>query len=356
MRKSESKYPMDRKTCRQALLVIALLMASATYLWSQFRPGVEPVVVPVNVRDSDGRLVTGLTKDDFRVTEDGVPQTVSTFSIDPAPLSAAIVVDDGMGGEALKRLVPLLEVMTAGFAPEDEMIAFRYDHFIWKLSDFTSDQKVIQKSFNELAKIAETRPAQGEPGDAAAAAPGFLSAIAGRVTIGTNGAPNPIPTAADRPKPPPTSRILHDAVFEAANALKSRKESRRRIILLVSDGQATISGNKQSLEKNVDLLLQNNIQVYSVATDFALREGQLGLLAAYAGATGGDVYSGGSTSEMETAFSKITEQARNQYVLGYVSSNEPRGLQSVNRSIQVATRTPGQRVTHRKSYIQYPAR
>jgi hypothetical protein len=96
--------------------------------------------------------------------------------------------------------------------------------------------------------------------------------------------------------------------------------------------------------------------VYSVATDFALREGQLGLLAAYAGATGGDVYSGGSTSEMETAFSKITEQARNQYVLGYVSSNEPRGLQSVNRSIQVATRTPGQRVTHRKSYIQYPAR
>jgi hypothetical protein len=67
-------------------------------------------------------------------------------------------------------------------------------------------------------------------------------------------------------------------------------------------------------------------------------------------------YSGGSTREMELAFSKITEQARNQYVLGYISSNEPRGLRSVTRDIRVETRTPGQTVTHRKSYIQYPAR
>ena len=346
---------MDRRTSLLTLPAIVLVMASTSLLWSQFRGGVELVVVPVNVRDSSGKLVTGLTKEDFKVTEDGVPQTVSNFSIDPAPLSCAIVVDDGMGGDALRRLVPLIEVMTSGFAPEDEMVAFRFDHFVWKLSDFTADPKVIQKSFSELAKIAETRPAQGEPGDAIAAGPGWLSAIAGRVTIGTNGAPNPIPTAADRPKPPPTSRVLHNALFEAANALKSRPGSRRKMILLVSDGQATISGNTHSLEKNVDLLLENNIQVYSVAMDFALREGPLGLLSVYGAATGGDVYNGGSTSEMETAFSKITEQARNQYVLGYVSSNEPR-RNTVTRTIEVETRTPGQRVTHRKSYIQYRAR
>jgi VWFA-related protein len=346
---------MDRRTSLLTLSAIAVLMASTTSVWSQFRGGVELVVVPVNVRDASGKMLTGLTKEDFRVTEDGVPQTVSNFSIDPAPLSCAIVVDDGMGGDALRRLVPLMEVLTSGFSPEDEMVAFRYDHFVWKLSDFTADPKVIQKSFSELAKIAETRPAQGEPGDAAAAGPGWLSAIAGRVTIGTNGAPNPIPTAADRPKPPPTSRVLHNALFEAANALKSRPASRRRMILLISDGQATITGNTQNLEKNVDLLLENNIQVYSVATDFALREGPLGLLNVYGAATGGDVYNGGSTSDMETAFTKITEQARNQYVLGYVSSNEPR-RSNVTRSIQVQTRTPGQKVTHRKSYVQYPAR
>ena len=356
MRKWESKVPMRRKPYLFALVAIAVVMASSGYVLSQLRARSEFVVlVPVNVRDSDGKLVTGLTKEDFIVAEDGVRQTIYSFSIDPAPLSAAIVVDDGMGGNALKRLVPLLEVMTAGFSPEDEMASFRYDHFVWKLSDFTSDPKVIQRSFNELAKIAESRPAQGEPGDPVAAAPGWLRTIAGLITIGSNGPPNPVPTGADRPKPVPTSRILHNAIFEAATALKSRPAERRRMILLISDGQVGGAGNTQKLEDVVDLLLQNNIQVYSVATDYALREGPLGLLSVYGKATGGDVYSGGSTSDMERAFGKITEQARNQYVLGYVSSNEPRGQRGVRREIRVETKS-GQEVTHRKSYMQYPAR
>jgi len=345
-----------RRNIALLILVVAAMLAVAGVASSQFKGGVELVVVPVNVRDSEGKLVTGLTKEDFKVTEDGVPQTVSNFSIDPLPLSAAIIVDDGMGGDALKRLVPLLEVMTSGFAPEDEMVSFRYDHFVWKLSDFTTDPKVIQKSFNELAKIAETRPAEGAPGDGLATGPSWLSKILGQSTIGTNGAPVLVPTGADRPKTPPTSRVLHNAIRDAATALKSRPDSRRKIILLVSDGQVSGAGNTQTLEKNVDFLLENNIQVYSVATDYALREGALGLLNVYGKATGGDVYSGGSTREMELAFSKITEQARNQYVLGYISSNEPRGLRSVTRDIRVETRTPGQTVTHRKSYIQYPAR
>jgi VWFA-related protein len=355
MRKWKSKYPMRRKPYLFAVFLIVVLMTSTSYVWSQLRARVELVVVPVNVRDSDGKLITGLKKEDFTVTEDGVPQAISSFSLDPSPLSAAIIVDDGMGGEALKRLVPLIEVLTSGFSPEDEMVAFRYDHFVWKLSDFTSDPKVIQKSFNELAKIAESRPAQGEPGEPAATT-GVLQGLGARITIGTNGAPNPIPTAADRPKPVPTSRVLHNAILEAANALKSRPEQRRRIILLISDGQVAGAGNTQTLDKNVELLLQNNIQVYSVATDFALREGPLGLLSVYGKVTGGDVYGGGSTADMEAAFSKITEQARNQYVLGYSSSNEPRGGRGVTREIRVETRTPGHRVTHRKSYVQYPAR
>lgn len=346
---------MRRNTALLILLATTILISTGV-VWGQLRAGVQPVVLPVNVRDSDGRLVTGLAKEDFKVIEDGVPQTVSNFSIDPVPLSAAIVVDDGMGGEALRRLVPLLEVMTSGFASEDEMVSFRYDHFVMQLSDFTSDPRVIQKSYNELSKIAETRPAEGAPGDGLATGPSWLSKILGQSTIGTNGPPVLVPTAADRPKSPPTSRVLHNALLEAAKALKSRPDSRRKIILLVSDGQVSGAGNTQTLEKNVEFLLENNIQVYSVATDYALREGALGLLSVYGRATGGDVYSGGSSREMENAFSKITEQARNQYVLEYVSSNEPRGLKPVMREIRVETRTPGQTVTHRKSYIQYPTR
>ena len=348
---------MRLKRYSAVLFAIGFLLVSASTVRSQLRARVELVVVPVNVRDTDRRLVTGLTKDDFIVTEDGITQTLSTFSVDPAPLSAAIVVDDGMGGTALKRLVSVLNVMTSGFSPEDEMASFRYDHFVWKLSDFTNDPKRIEKSFNELAKIAETRPALGEPGDpAAGGGPEWLRALGATVTIGTTGPPNPIPTAADRPKPVPTSRVLHQAIQEAANALKARPESRRKIIFLISDGQVAGPGASRLTDQNMDLLLQSNIQVYSVATDYAIFEGDLSVLTAYAKATGGDVFNGGSAKEMETAFTRITEQARNQYVLGYTSSNEPRASGGVFREINVRTSYPGHTVTHRRGYMQYPER
>jgi VWFA-related protein len=337
-------------------LAVVLLLISNGDVWSQLRARVEEVVVPVNVRDANGSLVTGLKKDDFTVLEDGKPQTISSFSIEPVALSAVIVIDDGMSGTALKRLVPLLEVLTAGFTPDDEMASFRYDHFVWKLSDFTNDPVAIQKSFSELTRISETRPAQGVPGEAMSGGPAWLRPIVGALSggIGTVGAPSPIPSGADRPKPVPTSRLLHDAIYESANLLRTRPADRRRFIFLISDGQVT-GANKRTLEQNTDFLVQNDIQVYAVATDFALLEGRFGALGSYASATGGDVYGGGSPRDMETAFSTITEQARNQYVLGYVSNNRLTGSRGVYREIDVKARPPGVRVTHRRGYIQYPS-
>jgi hypothetical protein len=88
--------------------------------------------------------------------------------------------------------------------------------------------------------------------------------------------------------------------------------------------------------------------------EFGLFEKLAGNLTAYAQATGGDVFGGGSTTAMERGFANITEQARNQYVLGYVSNNEVRGRAAVFRDIEVRTRNPNLRVTHRKGYMQYP--
>jgi hypothetical protein len=51
---------------------------------------VDLVVVPVTVNDSEGNLVAGLEKSDFLLEDDGVPQPISYFSIDPLPLSVAI--------------------------------------------------------------------------------------------------------------------------------------------------------------------------------------------------------------------------------------------------------------------------
>jgi hypothetical protein len=125
------------------------------------------------------------------------------------------------------------------------------------------------------------------------------------------------------------------------------------MIFLVSDGQVG-GANKHSLDSNIALLTQNDIQVYAVATDFALLEGRFGALGAYTRATGGETFGGGSPRDMEIAFGAITEQARNQYVLSYVSTNRVTGSRGVEREIQVRVKRPGMSVTHRRGYTQFP--
>ena len=66
------------------VLVICLTLGSLggaeqTDQAQPFRAGVELVRIPVRVLDSKGRFVRDLTRDDFRVLEDGAPQTIATF-------------------------------------------------------------------------------------------------------------------------------------------------------------------------------------------------------------------------------------------------------------------------------------
>jgi VWFA-related protein len=343
-----------------AVLAIAAL-AVAGYAQTQIRTRVDLVVVPVTVRDSDGKLVAGLTKEDFRVTEDGKPQTVTDFDIDPQPLSAAIVIDDGMSRDKLQRLfplgsAPLLITLTSGFSPDDQMAAFRYDHEVHKLMDFTNDQDAIQKSLEGIEKIAETRP--DEPGDILGEkGPGWLRSILNVLTPGPGykpqaGGGSPVPTpprVASAPRP--SSRVLNDAIYEAGLALQSQPADRRKIIFIVSDGQ-TYGKTAHTFDQTVDLLVRSDIQVYGVSAN-AATFGSFGMLTSYARATGGDVYPGTSIKSMETAFGRITEQARNQYILGYVSNNTAERL-AVFRSIQVKTGSSQHTVIHRKGYTQYP--
>src|ERR1700686_759406 len=53
-----------------------------------------PVVnVDVVVTDNDGNYLTGLKKENFRLTEDGAPQTITNFSTTDAPITVVILVE-----------------------------------------------------------------------------------------------------------------------------------------------------------------------------------------------------------------------------------------------------------------------
>jgi VWFA-related protein len=339
------------------------MLAGFSSAQNQIRSRVDLVVVPVTVRSADGKLVAGLTREDFSITEDGKAQTIVDFDIEPQLLSAAIILDDGMSGDKLRRLfppgmTPLWITLTSGFGSEDQMAAFRYDHEVHKLSDFTGDKEVIEESFNGIEEIAKSRPDEppdmlGEKG------PGWLRSILNFLKPGpgykpADGGGVRIPSASTPVKsaPRPSNRVLDDAIFEAATALSSQPAERRKIIFIISDGSA-YGMPTHTFRETLDLLLQNEIQVYGISAEFG-RPGSYGKLSDYSGPTGGDVYPGTSTQSMEAGFLKITEQARNQYILTYVSNNETN--RPVFRNIEVKTRSSKDRVTHRSGYMQHPVR
>ncbi len=320
---------------------VLMLIASGISVFSQIRTRVDLVVVPVSVKDAQGKLVSGLTKDDFIVREDGKIQSITSFDTEPQPLSAAIVVDDGMNGNLLRYLYPrwvpsAFDVLLAGFAPGDRMGAFRYDREVVTLSEFTDDASAVGKSLAVLEQFADTRP------NATADMLGEKGPRVLRSVINVLG--STLPTER------PAKGALNDAVYQAAMALQSEPAERRKLVFVISDGQV-VGPNVHTFQNTVDLLLKDQIQFYGVCTKFATF-GSYGTLSAYARAAGGDVYPGTSTTSIESAFNDVMEQARYEYVLGYVSNNEAQ--LATFRNVKVTTRFAKQTVLHRQGYIQYP--
>src|SRR5258708_7578946 len=80
----------------QMYLSIALLLASALALAQDdvtFRSGVALVHIDAEVTSSDGSILTGLTKADFRVLDDRKEQTILHFSAEEEPLDLILLFD-----------------------------------------------------------------------------------------------------------------------------------------------------------------------------------------------------------------------------------------------------------------------
>ena len=75
------------------------------------------VTVPVTVKDNEGKLVDGLLESDFSIYEDGIKQQIKLFTSDPFPLSAALIIDQGMSDLTLKKVNQTFSALGGRFRP-----------------------------------------------------------------------------------------------------------------------------------------------------------------------------------------------------------------------------------------------
>jgi VWFA-related protein len=332
------------KVGRLTLLGLLLIAIGAGAQDFKLRAKIDLVVVPVTVKGSGEKLITGLQKGDFVVLEDGRPQAITNFTSDPVPLSAAVVVDTGLSSSSLSKIQQTFAALAGAFSEFDEVAVYRYDKFVTRVLDFSPDAERVETAMKTMRELKPDTYVEATPFRGPFSIPGPVINGAAVVPPGQVGV---IVTA-----PPKSSKVLHDAIFTAASDLAGREPTRRKIVLVISDGEAT--GSSHSFDDTIQSLLEKGVQVYSVGLDQPFPYKALSILQDYAKATGGDVYFAGSVQSVENAYASVTEEARNQYVLGYISSNEIIGSGPVFRDIAIAVSRQNLKTQHRKGYYQYP--
>jgi VWFA-related protein len=109
------------------------------------------VNVDVLVTTKDGQFVPGLKKENFRVAEDGVPQTVNKFTVSEAPITAVLLVE--FASTSWQFLADALNASYAfaGSLKKDDWVAVAYyDMQPHILTDFTQDKHAVFGALNQL--------------------------------------------------------------------------------------------------------------------------------------------------------------------------------------------------------------
>ena len=103
------------------------------------------MLVPVTVTDPMNRLVTGLEKDNFFLTDNGQPQEIRHFSSEDAPVSLGVIFD--ISGSMANKIDKSRDAVVEFFKtanPEDEFFLVTFSEKPEVLADFTTSIEDIQ--------------------------------------------------------------------------------------------------------------------------------------------------------------------------------------------------------------------
>jgi len=302
------------------------------------------VILPVTVKDKSGELVPDLRRDEFRVFEDNIEQHVDMFTSEAFPLSMVVLIDNDLKDKDAEKVQASLMAILGGMSTEDEAFICRFDQFFHPGKGFTNDQDKLSKELKRTKLDTEA--------DVAPPSPAFDGPSINNHSATSDAA---IDKGLREIKGQPT-KALDDAVFAAAQLLHDRPRSRRRVVLLISDG---VNGgrkfNKVTTEDAIKALLADNISVYSIAVPTAFLERKISPvdkerspLIRYANHTGGEIYYATDERSFEQFYSRLTEQARNQYTLAYIPRGTDRNVDY--HTIEVRVKREGLNIKTRDGY------
>jgi Ca-activated chloride channel family protein len=276
------------------LWIAVCLLPSLCLAQADFRADVHLVNISFSVRDSHGKLVSGLTQDDFDVLEDGVAQKIAFFArSQDVPLTLGLVVDiSGSQGSFLKpHEKDLRTFLHAALAPRDRAFLLCFANHIRLVADYSTPDR-----------------------DLAAALMGFdrLKDVSEYPELG----PKEIRTA---------GTAFYDAIYYSTVQMLANTEGGRKALIIFSDGEDNSSAHH--MLDAIEAAQTNNVLLFCVRyTEVrnqrltARNKYGMSVMARIAKETGGADFDAREQGLVEN-FKAIGEELRSAYELGYHSTN-----------------------------------
>jgi VWFA-related protein len=252
----------------------------------KFGVNVDLVMMYTSVFDKNGRFISGLEKKDFNVYEDGVRQEIASFSREDVPISMGIILDlSGSMESKIDRINSAARAFIKASNRQDEVF----------LIGFNDEAELLQGFTNDIDEITD--------------------ALDNAVVMG--------------------GTALYDAIYLGVEEARKGKKSKKTIVV-ITDGEDMDS--VYSLNELVASVQEADVQIFSVGfLNESRSEGIFGglfkksavekarkALQRISSETGGKAYFPEDVSEIHDIVSEIAHELRNQYSIGYVSSNTDR--------------------------------
>jgi VWFA-related protein len=263
--------------------------AAKPYLFST---NLDLVVLSAAVRDAKGWFVADLTEPDFKLYEDAVPQTIKLFRHEDIPVTVGIVVDhSGSMRPKLPDVIAAARTFAEASRPDDDIFVVNFNERA------TLELSGTDAGVNRADQLAE--------------------AISSRPTMGRT--------------------ALYDALIVALQRL--RKGTReKKVLIVISDGGDNASTH--TLAQVLTLVEESTALVYTVGVfDENDPDKNPAVLRRLAHITGGEAFFPKELNDVVAICDRIARDIRNQYTVGYVSSNVEQP--GVYRSIRLVARAAG---------------
>lgn len=239
---------------------------------------VDEVLLPCTVIDQNGNLITDLTQRDFRIWEDNVPQTITSFDHRDVPISLGILVDNSGSMRDKRDAVDAaaLELVRES-NPQDTAFVVNFNEKAYLDQGFTSNISYLERGLSHYDARGET--------------------------------------------------AIYDAVAASADELSHHAKWPKQVLLVITDGADNAS--RMSLEQAVRRVQQlNGPVVYTIGLLYdsdSKREAQSARdeLQELSNDTGGFAYFPNSLRDVNWIATEVAHVIRNQYTVGYHSSNPP---------------------------------